>query len=268
MLAIRIIPCLDVQDGRVVKGTRFLNLKDAGDPIEQAIFYAEQGADELCFLDITASVDKRKIIKKLVTEIAEQVFIPFTVGGGISTMEDIDMILNAGADKVSINTAAFQNPQLLTEAANYFGSQCIVCAIDAKRNPYNLTHTPSSLQDYDYFEVFLHGGRTATSRDAIEWALEATHRGAGEILLTSIDFDGTRQGYDIELLRKVSNEVSVPVIASGGAGHPKHLIEVIKQADVNAVLAANIFHFREYSIWDIKQSMRHENIPVRLEEDI
>jgi cyclase len=255
MLATRIIPCLDIKDGRVVKGVNFVDLRDAGDPVENARFYAESGADELTFLDITASSDKRAIVVDLVERVADQVFIPFTVGGGIRSVADIDAILKAGADKVSLNTAAFVNPSVLNEASSIFGSQCIVCAIDARRSV-NTDGKP-------FFEVFLNGGRTATGRDALEWAKEATDRGAGEILLTSMDKDGTKDGFDIELTKAVRDRVSVPVIASGGAGHPRHLLEAVKEAKADAVLAASIFHFREFSIAEVKKIMADAGIPVR-----
>lgn len=260
MLAHRIIPCLDIKDGRVVKGVNFVDLKDAGDPVENAKYYAETGADELTFLDITASSDKRNIVIRLVEEVADQIFIPFTVGGGIRTVEDVDAILKAGADKVSLNTAAFQNPEVLTQSANIFGNQCIVCAIDARRSGVTADGKPE-------FEVFLHGGRTPTGKDAIQWAREAVERGAGEILLTSMDRDGTGIGYDLELTAAVRAAVQVPVIASGGAGGPEHLEEAILKAGADAVLAASIFHFREHTIEGVKRHMREKGIPVRLETD-
>ncbi len=252
MLAHRIIPCLDVKDGRVVKGVNFVELRDAGDPVENARYYAATGADELTFLDITASSDRRNIVVKLVERVADEIFIPFTVGGGIRTVDDVDAILMAGADKVSINTAAFENPRVLTESASRFGSQCIVCAIDARRVP-----------GTDSFEVYLHGGRTPTGRDALEWAREAVERGAGEILLTSMDRDGTKDGYDLELTRAVQESVSVPVIASGGAGSPEHLAAALKEGKAHAVLAASIFHFREYTVEDVKQYLEEQGIAVR-----
>lgn len=250
MLAVRVIPCLDIKDGRVVKGVNFVDLRDAGDPVENAIFYAEQGADELTFLDITASSDRRNIVRHLVEEVADHIFIPFAVGGGIRTVADVENVLLAGADKVSINTAAFNNPAVLSESAARFGSQCIVCAIDARWNG-------------TMFEVFLHGGRTPTGRSAIEWAREAVDRGAGEILLTSMDRDGTRDGYDLTLTEAVVKSVSVPVIASGGAGHPDHLVDVCKQGGAQAALAASIFHFRQYSIDEVKEKMQQAGLPVR-----
>ncbi|MCB1306819.1 MAG: imidazole glycerol phosphate synthase subunit HisF [Leptospiraceae bacterium] len=256
VLAHRIIPCLDVKNGRVVKGVNFVDLRDAGDPVDNARFYAENGADELCFLDITASSDRREIVAQLVEHVADEIFIPFTVGGGIRTVDDMYRILHAGADKVSLNTAAFENPTVLTEGARRFGSQCIVCAIDARR--------VKSAENLPFeFEVYLHGGRTPTGRDAVAWAREAAERGAGEILLTSMDRDGTNIGFDIELTRAVRSVVSIPVIASGGAGHPDHLVEAIELAGADAVLAASIFHFREYSIPEVKAAMQRRGIPVR-----
>ncbi len=255
MLARRVIPCLDVKDGRVVKGVNFVELRDAGDPVDNAKFYAENGADELTFLDITASSDRRNIVARLVEHVADEIFIPFTVGGGIRTVDDVSVILHAGADKISINTAAFENPEVLTQSASRFGSQCIVCAIDARRST-NKDGNP-------YFEVYLHGGRTPTGRDAIQWAREAVDRGAGEILLTSMDRDGTKDGFDIELTRSVREAVEVPVIASGGAGSPEHLADAVEFAGADAVLAASIFHFRQYSIAEVKDHMKSRGIPVR-----
>jgi imidazole glycerol-phosphate synthase subunit HisF len=256
MLAVRVIPCLDIKDGRVVKGVRFLDLRDAGDPVENARFYAESGADELCFLDITASSDRRDIVRDLVERVADEIFIPFTVGGGIRTVDDVYNILHAGADKASINTAAFQNPALLDESARRFGAQCIVCAIDARRT------RPEENLPFQ-FEVYLHGGRTPTGRDAVEWAREAVARGAGEILLTSMDRDGAYEGYDVELTRAVREAVSAPVIASGGAGNPQHMCDVVREARADAVLAASIFHFREYSVDEVKRLMEQQSVPVR-----
>lgn len=252
MLSTRIIPCLDIKDGRVVKGVNFVDLRDAGDPVENAAFYAEEGADELCFLDITASSDRREIVKDLVERVADRIFIPFTVGGGIRTAADVELMLHAGADKVSLNTAAFENPQVLSDASRIFGSQCIVCAIDARRKPEG------------GFEVFLHGGRTPTGTDAVEWARQAEQRGAGEILLTSMDRDGTRDGYDLELTRAVREAVRVPIIASGGAGSAEHLVEAVEQTGVDAVLAASIFHFRTHSIQEVKKTMANRGLSVRL----
>ncbi len=252
MLAKRIIPCLDVKEGRVVKGVNFVNLIDAGDPVENAKVYDQQGADELVFLDITASYEKRGIMIDVVRRTAEEVFMPLTVGGGVRTVEDIRNLLNAGADKVSINTAAVKNPQLITEGAKLFGSQCIVVAIDAKRV------APGK------WEVFIHGGRTPTGIDAVEWAKEVVDRGAGEILLTSMDRDGTKAGYDVELTRAVSEAVSVPVIASGGAGKMEHFYEGLTEGKADAVLAASVFHFREISIPDLKKYLKERGVWVRI----
>ncbi len=252
MLAKRIIPCLDVKEGRVVKGVNFVNLIDAGDPVENAKVYDEQGADELVFLDITASYEKRGIMIEVVRRTAEEVFMPLTVGGGVRTVEDIRNLLNAGADKVSINTAAVKNPELITEGAKLFGSQCIVVAIDAKRVAPNK------------WEVFIHGGRTPTGIDAVEWAKEAVDRGAGEILLTSMDRDGTKAGYDVELTRAISEAVSVPVIASGGAGKKEHFYEGLVEGKADAVLAASVFHFREISIPELKEYLKERGVWVRL----
>ncbi len=250
MLAKRIIPCLDVDRGRVVKGVNFVNLIDAGDPVENGSFYDAQGADELVFLDITASSDRRAIILDMVRKVAETVHIPFCVGGGIRTVEDVRLILEKGADKVSLNTAAVENPEVLTGAASRFGSQCIVTAIDARR-------------EGESWKVYLHGGRTRTDLDAIEWAREAESRGAGEILLTSMDRDGTRDGYDLELTRRVSEAAGIPVIASGGVGNMEHLYEGLTLGKADAVLAASIFHFREYSISQVKDYLYERGIPVR-----
>jgi cyclase len=257
MLAKRIIPCLDVKDGRVVKGIKFVDLRDAGDPVENAIFYDAEGADELVFLDITASHEKRKIILKVVENTASEVFMPLTVGGGIQDLDDIRDLLNAGADKVSINTAAVKDPLFVQKAAERFGSQCIVVAIDAKR----------AVQDKDQQQkwgVFIHGGRTPTGIDAIQWAKKMESLGAGEILLTSMDRDGTKDGYDLELTREISRAVTIPVIASGGVGTMHHLYEGIVQGEADAVLAASIFHYREHSIKEVKQYLREQGIPVRL----
>lgn len=260
MLASRVIPCLDIKEGRVVKGVNFVDLRDAGDPVDNARFYAENGADELCFLDITASSDRREIVARLVERVADEIFIPFTVGGGIRTVDDVYNILHAGADKVSINTAAYENPQVLTEAARRFGSQCIVCAIDARR----VKPQVNSGREKDFeFEVYLHGGRTPTGKDAIAWAKEAVKCGAGEILLTSMDRDGTNSGFDLELTAAIRNVVTVPVIASGGAGNPGHLCDAVEKAGADAVLAASIFHFREFSIQQVKEAMAGRGIRVR-----
>ena len=251
MLAKRIIPCLDVTGGRVVKGTRFLDLRDAGDPVECAKLYDRQGADELVFLDITASSDDRATMVDVVARTAEQCFMPLTVGGGIRTAEDFRAMLLAGADKVSVNTAAIKSPVLITEAAESFGSQCVVVAIDAKRD------SPGK------WRVYTHGGRYPTELDAIAWAREVTRLGAGEILLTSMDADGTCGGYDIELTRAVSAEVEVPVIASGGAGELEHLAEVLLRGNADAVLAASIFHFGTYTIAQAKEFLAERGIAVR-----
>ncbi len=255
MLTKRIIPCLDVKDGRVVKGINFENLKDEGDPVDLARYYDREGADELVFLDITATHEKRKTIVDLVEKTASQVFIPITVGGGISTVEDMKLILRAGADKISINSAAVRNPELITRGAEKFGSQCIVAAIDAKR------------RDSGGWEVFISGGRKGTQKSVIDWAARVQELGAGEILLTSMDTDGTRDGYDIELLAKISETVSIPVIASGGAGRPEHLWKAIAEGKADAVLAASIFHERDYSINEVKKYLAEHDIPVRIAED-
>ena len=252
MLAKRIIPCLDVKDGRVVKGTNFVNLKDAGDPVEIASLYDKEGADELTFLDITASHEKRDIILDVVRKTAEQVFIPFTVGGGIRNIEDIRRLLNAGADKVSINTAAVKNPEFVTEASQRFGRQCIVVAIDVKQ-------VPNSAK----WEVYINGGRTPTGLDAVRWAVEMEDRGAGEILLTSMDHDGTKDGYGIELNKTISESVNIPIIASGGAGKREHFYDVFTVGKADAALAASIFHYREISIREVKEYLIGKNIAIR-----
>lgn len=252
MLTRRIIPCLDVHAGRVVKGVNFINLQDAGDPVEVAKAYNAEGADELVFLDITASAHERNIMLDVVSKTAEQVFIPLTVGGGIRSVEDFRKILKCGADKISINSSAIKDPSLITSAARRFGSQCVVCAIDAKKTPDGK------------FEVYLNGGRVNTGIDAIDWAQEAVRRGAGELLLTSMDTDGTKAGYDIELTSLVTDRVKVPVIASGGAGKLDHFADVIKKANASAVLAASLFHYRELSISDVKEYLRTQDIPVRI----
>ncbi|HEY7785107.1 MAG TPA: imidazole glycerol phosphate synthase subunit HisF [Pyrinomonadaceae bacterium] len=252
MLAKRIIPCLDIDRGRVVKGIRFLSLADAGDAVEQARHYDAQGADELIFLDITASSDKRSIIIDLVRRVADEVFIPLTVGGGLKSREDIREVLRAGADKISLNTAAVERPELIREAAETFGSQCVVVAIDARRR-----------RDALGWEVFTHGGRRRVDLDAIEWAKEAEQLGAGEMLLTSMDRDGTRDGYDIELTRAVSDAVRIPVIASGGAGRMEHFHAALADGGASAVLAASLFHYGEYRIGEVKAFLRERGIEVR-----
>ena len=250
-LAKRIIPCLDVTDGRVVKGVNFVELRDAGDPVEIARRYDEQGADELTFLDITASSDNRGLILHIIEEVASQVFIPLTVGGGVRAVEDVRRLLNAGADKVSMNTAAVVNPQLVADASGRFGSQCIVVAIDAK-------------QVGDHWEVFTHGGRKPTGLDAVEWAKKMVELGAGELLLTSMDRDGTKSGFDLALTRAISDAVDVPIIASGGVGNLDHLVDGVKKGGADAVLAASIFHFGEYSVSQAKHYMADHGIEVRL----
>jgi len=266
MLAKRIIPCLDVKEGRVVKGVGFVDLRDAGDPVEIAAFYNDEGADEICFLDITASHEKRSIMIDVVKSTAEKVFMPFTVGGGVRTMDDIRDLLKAGADKVSINTAAVKNPEFVREASERFGSQCIVVAIDAKRvsSPLRGGEKARFASDELRWEVFIHGGRTPTGLDAIGWAQKMEGYGAGEILLTSMDRDGTKDGYDIELTRAVSEAVSIPVIASGGAGTPEHLYEALSEGKADAVLAASIFHFREYTIGEVKEYLKNRGVFVRI----
>ncbi|HYG32349.1 MAG TPA: imidazole glycerol phosphate synthase subunit HisF [Methylophilaceae bacterium] len=250
-LAKRIIPCLDVTEGRVVKGVNFLELRDAGDPVEIARRYDEQGADELTFLDITASSDNRGLILHIIEQVASQVFIPLTVGGGIRQVEDVRRLLNAGADKVSINTSAVLNPQLVADAAGRFGSQCIVVAIDGKRAG-------------DHWEVFTHGGRKPTGLDAVQWARRMVELGAGELLLTSMDRDGTKIGFDLEFTRAISDAVEVPIIASGGVGTLDHLVQGVKQGGADAVLAASIFHFGEYTVSEAKDYMKAHDIEVRL----
>jgi cyclase len=257
MLKVRVIPCLDVKDGRVVKGVKFVALRDAGDPVEAAKAYDAAGADELCFLDITASHEDRGILLDVVRRTAEACFMPLTVGGGVRTIEDVRTLLASGADKVSINTAAVQNRNFVIEAAEKFGDQCIVVAIDAKK--------VSKPGQKDRWEIFTHGGRNPTRLDAIDYAREVVSLGAGEILLTSMDRDGTKQGYDIALTRAVSGAVPVPVIASGGAGKLDHMVEGIRDGGATAVLAASIFHFGEYTIGEAKQYMAKAGLPVRLD---
>ena len=255
MLTKRIIPCLDVKDGRVVKGVNFVGLRDAGDPVEAAEAYSEQGADELTFLDITASSDNRGILLDVVAKTAERVFMPLTVGGGVREVADILNLLNAGADKVSINTAAVNRPDFVREAAERFGSQCIVVAIDARRVPGS---------DPQTWEVYTHGGRNATGIDAIEWAQKMEQLGCGEILLTSMDCDGTKDGYDIALTRAVSDAVDIPVIASGGVGNLEHIREGLVEGGASAALAASIFHFKEYTITECKEYLRDHGVPARI----
>jgi cyclase len=253
MLTRRIIPCLDIKEGRVVKGVNFVGLRDAGDPIELARTYDAQGADELVFLDITASAEKRSLIFELAARVAEEVFIPFTVGGGISTVEEVRKMVATGADKVSINSAALKNPELITEASERFGSQCIVVAIDPKKTG----NTPSG------WEVHVHGGRTPTGIDALAWAEEVAERGAGEILLTSMDADGKKTGYDLPLTRAVAERVGIPVIASGGAGTPQHLIDALTDGKADAVLLASMLHYGEWTVGGLKAELAGAQIPVR-----
>ena len=250
MALTRVIPCLDVKDGRVVKGTRFVGLRDAGDPVELAARYEAEGGDEIVFLDITASSDKRETIVDLARRTADEVFVPFTIGGGVRSVRDAQAVLDAGADKVSINSAAVARPELLEEIAGVLGAQAVVLAIDARRT-------------VEGYEVFVDGGRTPTGRDAVAWAREGVERGAGEILLTSMDRDGTEDGYELELTRRVSEAVGVPVIASGGAGRPDHLVEAVEQGHADAVLCASIFHYGQYSVGEAKARMREAGIAVR-----
>ena len=248
----RVIPCMDVDAGRVVKGTRFVDIRDAGDPVELAAFYDAEGADELVFLDITATSDKRGTVVQLARRAADEVFVPFTIGGGIREVADAHAVLDAGADKVSVNSAALARPQLLDDLARVFGAQCVVLAIDAKR----------AENGDGRWEAYVAGGRSPSGRDAVAWAREGVERGAGEILLTSMDRDGTQDGYDLELLRVLSGAVDVPVIASGGAGEPRHLVEGL-EAGADAVLAASIFHYGEYSVAEVKRAMADAGVPVR-----
>ena len=252
MFAKRIIPCLDLKNGRVVKGEKFLDLRDAGDPVEAAVEYDRQRADELVLLDIMASADARDIMSEIVTRVAESIFIPFTVGGGIRTVEDFTRILRAGADKVAVNSAALRNPALIREAAEKFGSQCVVVAMDAKRRPEG------------NWTVYLNGGRIDTGKDAVQWAAEAERLGAGEILLTSMDADGTKAGYDLALTRAVSEAVNIPVIASGGAGAMEHFYDAFTEGKADAVLAASLFHFKEMAVPQVKEYLRGRGISVRL----
>lgn len=255
MLTKRIIPCLDVHNGRVVKGVNFVSLRDAGDPVEIARAYDKAGADELVFLDITASSDDRAIVLDMVRRVAAEVFIPFTVGGGIRTAEDFRAILKEGADKISVNSAAVKNPALISEAAEKFGRQCVVLAMDVKRN---LENTKSG------YDVFVHGGRLNTGLDAVEWALEAERRGAGEILLTSMDCDGTKAGYDLTITRAIADAVEIPVIASGGAGTLEHFYDALSAGGADAALAASLFHYKELEIRQVKQYLQGRDIPVRI----
>jgi imidazole glycerol-phosphate synthase subunit HisF len=248
----RIIPCLDIKDGRTVKGTNFVNLRDAGDPVELGAAYAQQGADELVFLDITATVERRKTLSELVKRIARHINIPFTVGGGIKSVEDVSVLLNSGADKISVNTAAFKSPELITGIANAAGSQCVVLAIDTRQE-----------EDGEWY-VYLNGGRTKTDTKCFDWAKEAVERGAGEILLTSMNHDGTKAGFALDITRKLSDSLPIPVIASGGGGKMEHFVDVFQQAHADAALAASIFHFKEIEIQDLKQYLKDHNIAVRL----
>lgn len=251
MLKTRIIPCLDVKDGRVVKGVNFVGLRDAGDPVEQAKIYDAAGADELCFLDITASSDNRGLIYDVIASVAEQCFMPLTVGGGVRTLEDIRKLLLAGADKVSINTAAVKNPEFVKEAAEKFGSQCIVVAVDAKASPLG-------------FEIFTHGGRNATGIEAIAWAKRMAEYGAGEILLTSMNRDGTKDGYDLPLTRAIADAVNIPVIASGGVGELEHFAQGVTEGHASALLAASVFHFGQFTVGQVKEYLQSQKIPVRI----
>ncbi|SCX76224.1 MULTISPECIES: imidazole glycerol phosphate synthase subunit HisF [unclassified Pseudobutyrivibrio] len=253
MFTKRIIPCLDVKDGRVVKGVNFVDLRDAGDPVEIAAAYDKAGADEVVFLDITASSDHRNTVVDMVRRVAEQVFIPFTVGGGIRTVDDFKALLREGADKISVNSAAIDNPRLISDAADKFGSQCVVVAIDAKKR-----------DDGSGFNIFKHGGRLDCGIDAVEWAIKCEKLGAGEILLTSMDQDGTKAGFDLELTKAISSSVNIPVIASGGAGEKKHFLEALTVGGAEAALAASLFHYKELEINDLKAYLRENNVPVRL----
>jgi cyclase len=252
MLTKRIIPCLDIKDGRTVKGTNFLNLRDAGDPVELGALYAKEGADELVFLDITATVEKRKTLSELVNKIAHHINIPFTVGGGISSVDDVRVLLQNGADKISVNTSAFKNPQLVDDLSNEFGSQCVVLAIDTKKE-----------EDGQWY-VYLNGGRTKTEKKCVDWAKEAVSRGAGEILLTSMNHDGTKQGFALDITKHLAEELPVPVIASGGGGNLQHFKDVFEQANADAALAASIFHFKEISIPQLKSYLHENRITIRV----
>ncbi|HEX8856566.1 MAG TPA: imidazole glycerol phosphate synthase subunit HisF [Thermoleophilaceae bacterium] len=252
MLLKRVIPCLDVDKGRVVKGTNFVDIRDAGDPVELAVRYQDEGADEIVFLDITASHEKRETVAALARRTADDVFIPFTIGGGVRSVEDAQAVLDAGADKVSVNSAAVARPELIAELAEVFGAQCVVLAVDARKRPEG------------GYEVFVNGGRTPVGRDAVDWIREGVERGAGEILLTSMDRDGTEDGYELELTRAASDGVDVPVIASGGAGRPEHLVDAVQEGGADAVLCASIFHYGEYTVRQAKEAMRSAGVPVRL----
>lgn len=252
MLSKRIIPCLDIKDGRTVKGTNFVNLRDAGDPVELGALYAREGADELVFLDITATVEKRKTLSELANRIAHHINIPFTVGGGISSVEDVNVLLQNGADKISVNTAAFKNPKLINELAKEFGSQCVVLAIDTRKE-----------EDGEWY-VYLNGGRTKTEAKCVDWAKQAVDLGAGEILLTSMNHDGTKQGFALDITRSLSTQLSVPVIASGGGGRMEHFVTVFNEGRADAALAASIFHFKEIAIPELKKYLLHNDIPVRV----
>jgi cyclase len=249
----RVIPCLDVDQGRVVKGTNFVDIRDAGDPVELAVRYQDEGADEIVFLDITASHEKRDTVAALARRCADDVFIPFTIGGGIRSVADAQVVLDAGSDKVSVNSAAVERPELIGELAEVFGAQCVVLAVDARKR-----------DDSTGYEVVVHGGRTETGREAVEWVREGVERGAGEILLTSMDRDGTEDGYELELTRAVADAIDVPVIASGGAGSLDHLVEAVEQGRADAVLCASIFHYGEYTVREAKERMRTAGIPVRV----
>ena len=256
MLKVRVIPCLDVKNGRVVKGINFFDLKDAGDPVEQAKVYDEQGADELCFLDITASLEKREILFNIINKTAKNCFMPLTVGGGVSSVEDIRKLLLAGADKVSINSSAIKNPSLIANASETFGKQCIVIAIDAKK-----TNNKNIKSGY---QVFSHGGTKETNLDALEWAKKCVLLGAGEILLTSMDNDGTKKGFNISLTKKITNEISTPVIASGGVGELEHFTKGAKEANASGLLAASVFHYGKFTIQQVKKTLLQEGVPVRV----
>jgi cyclase len=266
MLLRRVIPCLDVDKGRVVKGVEFVNLRDAGDPVELAVRYQDEGADEIVFLDITASHEKRETVAELARRCVDDVFIPFTIGGGVRTVEDAQAVLDAGADKVSVNSAAVARPELLSELAEVFGAQCVVLAIDARREDGGGDHRSGAgtARPLAHYGVYVNGGRTPVGRDAIEWAREGVERGAGEILLTSMDRDGTEDGYELELTRAVADAVDVPVIASGGAGTLDHLVDAVEQGGADAVLCASIFHYGHHTVREAKERMRAAGIPVRL----